>query len=276
MAKFPQLHDLVQMATLASEHSLRTNSRMPLSLSAAALRIARRLRIQVPKRERDAAAELDAKLAATRRARRAKPAAPPQPKPEPKRGQAPFESQAFLELLDLAAKWERKRDAEVAKRGRAKPVAPSQPKPEPKRAAKRIKALPLEMKTPPTSWSVLEAALHGRAGWQRIGREWHGPCPVLGIGQHTCWFAPGDRTSVRGGCRKCGGRLSPSAFREHLAAIGAVALWEGGLVDRTALALPEPKRLPKPKSKRSPPSPRWFSPDPLGPVGDRNVALLGE
>lgn len=81
---------------------------MRLPLSAAALRIARRLRIQVPKptadpepkRERSAAAKLAAKLAAKRRGRRATPAATVQPKPE----------------LERATKRDRKRDA-AARRG---------------------------------------------------------------------------------------------------------------------------------------------------------------
>ena len=71
----------------------------------------------------------------------------------------------------------------------------------------------------PVSWPVLEGHLRERPRWRRIGREWHGPCPVRGIGENTCWFAEGSRTPVRGGCRKCGGRLSSPAFREHLAAI---------------------------------------------------------
>lgn len=71
----------------------------------------------------------------------------------------------------------------------------------------------------PVSWPVLESRLRERPRWRRIGREWHGPCPVRGIGENTCWFAEGARTPVRGGCRKCGGRLSSSAFREHLAAV---------------------------------------------------------
>ena len=71
----------------------------------------------------------------------------------------------------------------------------------------------------PVSWPVIEGHLRERPRWRRIGREWHGPCPVQGIGENTCWFAQGARTPVRGGCRKCGGRLSSQAFREHLAAI---------------------------------------------------------
>ena len=69
------------------------------------------------------------------------------------------------------------------------------------------------------TWAEVEAALRARPRWRRIGREWHGPCPVRGIGDNTCWFAEGNRTPVRGGCRKCGGRLLGSAFREHLDAI---------------------------------------------------------
>ena len=62
-------------------------------------------------------------------------------------------------------------------------------------------------------------ALRARPQWRRIGREWHGPCPVQGIGKNTCWFAEGSRTPVRGGCRKCGGRFSAQGLREHLDAV---------------------------------------------------------
>ena len=77
------------------------------------------------------------------------------------------------------------------------------------------------------TWSSVEAALTGRAGWKRRGREWHGPCPVTGSGRDCAWFARGrgDGDDVRGGCRACGGRLDASAFRAHLVAVvgGAVA-----------------------------------------------------
>lgn len=71
----------------------------------------------------------------------------------------------------------------------------------------------------PVSWPALERCLRERPRWRRIGREWHGPCPVQRIGKNACWFGEGARTPVRGGCRKCGGRLSSQGFREHLAAI---------------------------------------------------------
>ena len=71
----------------------------------------------------------------------------------------------------------------------------------------------------PVSWPVLEGHLRARPRWRRIGKEWHGPCPVREIGKNTCWFAQGDRAPVRGGCRKCGGRLSSADFREHLTAV---------------------------------------------------------
>ena len=69
------------------------------------------------------------------------------------------------------------------------------------------------------TWAEVEAALRARPRWRRIGREWHGPCPVRGIGENACWFAEGNSTPVRGGCRKCGGHLLGSVFREHLDAI---------------------------------------------------------
>ena len=71
------------------------------------------------------------------------------------------------------------------------------------------------------SWAGLERLLSVRPRWRRIGREWHGPCPVRSVdaGKDTCWFRPGLRTPVAGGCRRCGGRLSGTDFRAHLEAV---------------------------------------------------------
>lgn len=111
----------------------------------------------------------------------------------------------------------------------------------------------------PVSWAVLEGHLRARPRWRRIGREWHGPCPMHGIGTHTCWFAEGDRTPVRGGCRKCGGRLSSRGFREHLTAIvGDLAAASAGGDHITVKCAPVPTR-----------------PDPLpGRVWSASTALL--
>ena len=46
-----------------------------------------------------------------------------------------------------------------------------------------------------THWPDLEAALQGRPGWRRVGREYHGPCPVSGAGRDCC-FASEGRASV--------------------------------------------------------------------------------
>ena len=73
------------------------------------------------------------------------------------------------------------------------------------------------------TWPEVEAALQGRPGWRRVGREHHGPCPVSGAGTDTAWFAAGSGSGgVRCGCRHCGGaggRLDGEALREHLAAV---------------------------------------------------------
>ena len=69
-----------------------------------------------------------------------------------------------------------------------------------------------------TGWPDLEAALQARAGWRRIGHEYHGPCPVTGAGRDCC-FASAGRTGVALGCRQCGGRLAGEVFRHHLAAL---------------------------------------------------------
>ena len=70
------------------------------------------------------------------------------------------------------------------------------------------------------TWSAVQAALEERPGWHRRGREYHGPCPVLGVGEDCCWFAQGEGSGgVRVGCRRCGGRLSGSDVRAHLDAL---------------------------------------------------------
>lgn len=66
------------------------------------------------------------------------------------------------------------------------------------------------------TWPRLEAALASTPRWRRTGREWHGPCPVTGEGRNTCWFGPGDRAEVRGGCRRCGTRLNRDDFFRHI------------------------------------------------------------
>ena len=68
------------------------------------------------------------------------------------------------------------------------------------------------------AWPDVEAALQGRPGWRRVGREYHGPCPVSGAGRDCC-FASDGRTGVALGCRQCGGRLAGEVFRHHLAAL---------------------------------------------------------
>ena len=69
------------------------------------------------------------------------------------------------------------------------------------------------------AWPDLEAALQGRAGWRRVGLEYHGPCPVSGAGRDCCFASEGRRAGVALGCRKCGGRLDGEAFRQHLEAL---------------------------------------------------------
>ena len=66
------------------------------------------------------------------------------------------------------------------------------------------------------AWPDLEAALQGRAGWRRVGREYHGPCPVSGAGRDCCAASKGQRAAVVLICRKCGGRLDNNSLRAHL------------------------------------------------------------
>ena len=51
--------------------------------------------------------------------------------------------------------------------------------------------------------------------------EYHGPCPVTGLGADCFWVKPDDRLI---GCRSCGdssGRLDTQQFKTHLEALGA-------------------------------------------------------
>ena len=73
-----------------------------------------------------------------------------------------------------------------------------------------------------THWPDLEATLQGRPGWRRVGREYHGPCPVSGAGRDCCFASEGRAGDVALGCRKCGGnggKLDSESFLAHLAAL---------------------------------------------------------
>ena len=94
------------------------------------------------------------------------------------------------------------------------------------------------------SWAALERVLRARPRWRRTGREWHGPCPLRSVdaGKNTCWFRPGSRTAVAGGCRRCGGRLSGPDFRAHLEALA------GGLGSFVLSADPAAPRVAEERS----------------------------
>ena len=67
------------------------------------------------------------------------------------------------------------------------------------------------------AWPDVEAALQGR-----VGREYHGPCPVSGAGRACCFASEGRAGDVALGCRKCGGnggKLESESFLAHLAAL---------------------------------------------------------
>ena len=73
------------------------------------------------------------------------------------------------------------------------------------------------------AWPDVDAALQGRPGWRRVGREYHGPCPVSGAGRDCCFASEGRAGDVKLGCRKCGGnggKLDSESFLAHLAALG--------------------------------------------------------
>ena len=67
------------------------------------------------------------------------------------------------------------------------------------------------------AWPDVEAALEGRPDWRRVGREYHGPCPVSGAGRDCCFASEGRAGDVALGCRKCGGKLDSESFLAHLA-----------------------------------------------------------
>ena len=92
-----------------------------------------------------------------------------------------------------------------------------------------------------TRWHDLEAALQGRPGWRRVGREYHGPCPVSGAGRDCCFASEGRAGGVALGCRRCGVRLDSEAFIAHLdALVGETArhLAAHATTDRAAIQTP--------------------------------------
>ena len=96
------------------------------------------------------------------------------------------------------------------------------------------------------AWPDLEAALQGRPGWRRVGREYHGPCPVSGAGRDCCFASEGRAGDVKLGCRKCGGnggRLDSESLIAHLAALGgetARHVAAHATNDRAAIETPSP------------------------------------
>ena len=66
-----------------------------------------------------------------------------------------------------------------------------------------------------THWPDLEAALQGRAGWRRVGREYHGPCPVSGAGRDCCFASEGRAGAVAlGSATTNRERMDPRVARE--------------------------------------------------------------
>ena len=96
------------------------------------------------------------------------------------------------------------------------------------------------------TWALLEAAVSGRDGWKRSGREWHGPCPISGVGQDCCFVATGTGDTVLVGCRYCG-KLDRQAFREHLAALCGPLETSGG---NRPFPLARTQRLATPRGSR--------------------------
>ena len=97
----------------------------------------------------------------------------------------------------------------------------------------------------PVNWTLLEQRLRARPRWRRVGREWHGPCPVRGVGKDTCWFRPGASTPIAAGCRHCGGRLPPADFRAHLRAVAGdcIDVASGGGCPERGPFRPGPERV---------------------------------
>ena len=95
------------------------------------------------------------------------------------------------------------------------------------------------------TWPDLERALQARDGWRRVGREYHGPCPVTGAGCDCCFASEGKTGGVALGCRQCGGRLDGDSFRQHLAALaGATARDVAPHAPTAPPATPPPSDLP--------------------------------
>ena len=108
------------------------------------------------------------------------------------------------------------------------------------------------------AWPDVEAALQGRPGWRRVGREYHGPCPVSGAGRDCCFASEGRAGDVALGCRKCGGnggKLDSESFLAHLAALGgetARHVAAHATNDRAAIETPSPLPARAWRAKASP------------------------
>ena len=72
---------------------------------------------------------------------------------------------------------------------------------------------------PLVRWPDVERVARQRPYWKRVGREWHGPCPVTGAGRDAAWVKPAGDGGVLVGCRCCGVSLSDQLVRAHLHAL---------------------------------------------------------
>ena len=99
------------------------------------------------------------------------------------------------------------------------------------------------------SWTALEPVLQTRPRWKRIGREWHGPCPVRDIGKNTAWFRSADHLpdGVLVGCRKCA-PLSIDDRRAHVEAVSSAAVVGAGSLGLSPVQ--EPVFSPSPEVQR--------------------------
>ena len=127
-------------------------------------------------------------------------------------------------------------------------------------------------------WPDLEAALQGRDGWRRVGREYHGPCPVSGAGRDCCFASEGRAGDVALGCRKCGGKLDSEAFIAHLdALVGATARHWPHTVTNTRAGTPTPLPARLWRASAAPeqtPGARYLEQRGVWPAGERFPASV--
>ena len=130
---------------------------------------------------------------------------------------------------------------------------------------------------------VKDARRKQRQRDRRVGREYHGPCPVSGAGRDCCFASEGRAGDVALGCRKCGGnggKLDSESFLAHLAAlVGETARHVAAHATNDRAAIATPSALPRRAWRASEPvdgtpGPTYLVARRVWPAGERFPASV--